>query len=446
MPQNKILNFLHEFKINSKIAYPIILGQIGHIFVGFADNIMVGKLGAAPLAAVSFTNSILFVSFGLGIGFTFGITPLAAEANGAKNYQNGQKIFKHSVLLSFFLSLMLCGLLFFCKPFFSFLGQPKEVLAYVFPYFDIINISIIPMIVFQSYKQFADGLSQTKYAMRATIIANLVNIVLNYLLIYGNFGFPKMGLTGAGIGTLISRIVMLFLMVYFFKTQNIFKPFIEKINFKFLEKKYLLKILKLGMPTALQMLFEIGIFGAGILLSGMLGTKAQAANQICLNLSTMTFMVSMGLSITATIRVGNYKGQNNFSALKKAVYSLFLMIVLLDLLFAIFFISLKDFLPLAYIQEGSVIKIAAGLLVISGLFQIPDGIQVLLLGSLRGLQDVKIPTWITFISYWMIGIPMCYYLGLRTPLKTSGIWIGLFISLSIAACLLYLRFRKLIKN
>ena len=440
------MNLLHQFKINTKIAYPIILGQLGHIFVGFADNIMVGKLGAVPLAAVSLTNSILFITFGLGIGFTFAITPLAAEAHGAKNYLAGQKIFKHGVLLSFFLSLILCSLLFFCKPFFSFLGQPKEVLANVFPYFDLINISIIPMIVFQSYKQFADGLAQTKYAMRATIIANIVNIILNYLLIYGHLGFPKMGLAGAGIGTLVSRITMLFLMIYFFKTKNPFQPFIEKLNFKFLEKEPLLKILKLGTPTALQMLFEIGIFGAGILLSGMLGTKAQAGNQICLNLSTMTFMISMGLSITATIRVGNYKGQNHFSALKQAVYSLFLMIILLDIFFAGIFISLKSVLPRAYIEDSSVIKIASQLLVISGLFQIPDGIQVLLLGSLRGLQDVKIPTWITFFSYWVVGIPMCCYLGLRTSLKTSGIWIGLFISLSIAAVLLYLRFRKLVRQ
>ena len=437
------MHLLSEFKTNYKIAYPVILGQIGHILVGFADNIMVGALGAAPLAAVSLTNSLLFIIFSLGIGFTLAITPLTAEANGAKDYKTGQKIFMHGVLLSFFLAVFLCGILFLLKPFIVHLNQPKEVVSHVFPYFDILIVSMIPMILFQSYKQFADGLAQTKYAMWATIIANLVNVFLNYVLIYGKFGFPRMELTGAAIGTLISRITMLVLMVYFFRTRKVFAPFIQKIHLKFLNKKHSLKLIKLGYPTALQMLFEIGIFGAGILLSGMIGTKAQAANQICLNLATMTFMVSMGLSVTATIRIGNYKGQGNFLALKQAAYSLFVMIILLDILFAVLFISLKDWLPLAYINDISVVQMAAKLLVISGLFQIPDGIQIILLGSLRGLQDVKIPTWITFISYWVVGIPICYYLGLCTSFKTSGIWIGFFISLSIAAALLYIRFKKL---
>ena len=437
---------VQEFKINYKIAYPIVLGQLGHISVGFIDNIMVGKLGAAPLAAVSLTNSLLFIAFSVGIGFTLAITPLISEANGSKNYQNGQKIFIHGVLLSLILGILLCSFLFFAKPFTKYLDQPKEVLAHVFPYFDILTISMLPMLLFQAYKQFSDGLSKTKYAMWATIIANLINVLLNYLLIYGKFGFPKMGLTGAGIGTLVSRTMMLVLMIYFIRKKSVFQPFITKIRFKYLEKKTIQKFIRLGYPTALQMLFEIGIFAGGILFSGMIGTNAQAANQICLNLSTMTFMISMGLSITATIRVGNYKGKKDFISLKNAAYSLFLLMILMDILFAMVFITLKDILPWAYVNDLSVIQIASNLLIISGLFQIPDGIQIVLLGCLRGLQDVKTPMLITFISYWLIGIPICYFLGLHTNLKTLGIWIGLFISLTITAYFLYIRFKKLTKN
>jgi MATE family multidrug resistance protein len=291
--------------------------------------------------------------------------------------------------------------------------------------------------------------------MYATILANIINVVINYLLIFGSFGFPKLGIIGAGVGTLISRVIMvIFLWIIFTKNKR-FKLYVTEIKFKITNIKIFKKITDIGLPSAFQMLFEVGIFTAAIWMSGVLGKNYQAANQIAFNLSAMTFMVGIGLGVAATIRVGNQKGLFDFVALRKIAFSIFLLTVLIEIIFALMFFILKDWLPTLYldtenisktIENGEVILIASKLLLIVALFQIFDGLQVVILGALRGLQDVKIPTLITFIAYWLIGFPICFYLGLYTPLKSIGIWIGLLISLAVSSILLYLRFNYLSKK
>jgi MATE family multidrug resistance protein len=291
--------------------------------------------------------------------------------------------------------------------------------------------------------------------MYATILANIINVAINYLLIFGSFGFPKLGIIGAGIGTLISRVIMvIFLWIIFTKNKR-FKLYVTKIKFKITNIKIFKKITDIGLPSAFQMLFEVGIFTAAIWMSGVLGKNYQAANQIAFNLSAMTFMVGIGLGVAATIRVGNQKGLSDFVSLRKIAFSIFLLTALIEIIFALMFFILKDWLPTLYldtenisktIENGEVILIASKLLLIVALFQIFDGLQVVILGALRGLQDVKIPTLITFIAYWLIGFPICFYLGLYTPLKSIGIWIGLLISLAVSSILLYLRFNYLSKK
>jgi MATE family multidrug resistance protein len=291
--------------------------------------------------------------------------------------------------------------------------------------------------------------------MYATIVANIINVAINYLLIFGSFGFPKLGIIGAGIGTLISRVIMvIFLWIIFTKNKR-FKLYVTKIKFKITNIKIFKKITDIGLPSAFQMLFEVGIFTAAIWMSGVLGKNYQAANQIAFNLSAMTFMVGIGLGVAATIRVGNQKGLSDFVSLRKIAFSIFLLTALIEIIFALMFFILKDWLPTLYldtenisktIENGEVILIASKLLLIVSLFQIFDGLQVVILGALRGLQDVKIPTLITFIAYWLIGFPICFYLGLYTPLKSIGIWIGLLISLAVSSILLYLRFNYLSKK
>jgi MATE family multidrug resistance protein len=419
------------------------LGQLGHVLVGFADSIMVGELGPAALAAVSLVNSLAFIAFSIGIGFTFAITPLIAEAHTSNNILRGKNYFQHGILMSFILSIVLCVVLLLMKPLMYKMDQPVEVVEYASPYFDIIIYSMIPMLIFQAYKQFSDGMSQTKYPMRAAILANVINVILNYLLIYGKFGFPKMELVGAGLGTLISRVLMLAFIMYIVHTKDVFAVFVDRIRFSNFKKRFVIKVFNVGYPSALQMFFEVGMFAGGVLLTGMIGTTAQAANQISLNLATMTYMVAVGLSVTATIRVGNQKGLKDFVALKRIAMSVLLLMFIIDVFLAAGFIALKDVLPMIYIDDIQVVEVASSLLVIAGLFQISDGIQVVFLGALRGLQDVQVPMWITFIAFWIIGLPISYYLGLKTSLGALGVWVGMLVSLTISAIMLYLRFTKL---
>lgn len=447
--------YTKEFKYNWHLAAPVILGMLGHVLVGFVDNIMVGRLGSAELAAVSLGNSFFFVAMALGIGFSTAITPLVAESDSEQNFIKGKSTFKHGLILCSVMSLLLFVFILLAKPLLYLMDQPNEVVVLALPYLDIIAISLVPLIIFQAFKQFSDGLSLTRYPMYATVIANLINIFINYILIFGKWGFPKMGVVGAGVGTLISRLVMLFLLWFFLKQLKKTKVYLEKIQFLVLDSMMLKKIMGLGLPSALQMFFEIGVFTAAIWLSGTLGKNTQAANQIALNLSSMTYMIAVGLGVAATIRVGNQKGLNQAVELRRIAKSVFLMGLIFATLFAALFMVFHELLPKFYLDlsdainfkdNNEVIDLAAQLLIIAGLFQISDSIQVIFLGALRGLQDVKIPTLITFSSYWIVGFPSSYYLGNSVRYGSVGIWMGLLAGLTAASVFLYLRFDYLSKK
>ena len=450
-----LTNYTKEFRYNLKLSIPVILGMLGHTFVAFADNVMVGQLGTAELAAVSLGNSFVFIGMSLGIGFSTSITPIVAEADSSKNISDGKKAFKHGLILCTILSVILFGIILLLKPIMYYMDQPKEVVEFAIPYLNFVALSLIPLIVFQAMKQFSDGLSETKYPMYATILANIINIALNYLLIFGTFGFPKLGITGAAIGTLISRVIMVIFLWAIFKSKEKFKPYITNLNFRKIEKSIVDKIVKLGLPSALQMFFEVAILTSAIWMSGILGKNPQAANQIALNLASMTFMVGIGLGVAAMVRVGNQKGLSDFISLRRIAFSIFFLTFLIEIVFATIFIVFRNWLPSMYLGEShllntidnaEVILIASKILLIAAFFQIFDGLQVVILGALRGLQDVKIPAFITFVAYWIIGFPICFYLGLYTPLKSVGIWIGLFAGLFSAAIMLYLRFNYLSKK
>lgn len=437
--------YTKEFKKNLNIAYPVMLGQLGHVLVGLADNIMVGRLGAAPLAAVSLGNSLIFIALSIGIGFSFAITPLIAEADGARNIEKGRSYFQHGIVMCMIIGLLLFGVVWFSKPVLYYLDQPSEVVDLAMPYIDIVAFSLVPVMVFQAFKQFGDGLSQTKYAMYATIGANLVNVLFNYLLIYGVWIFPRLELEGAAIGTLISRFFMLGFMYFILKKKKKFSTYFIWAK-KSLQQKIFKRLFNLGFPTALQMLFEVAIFTASVFLAGTLGTNAQAANQVALNLSSMTFMIAVGIGVTATIRVGNQKGQHNYEELRRIAFSTFFLVFIIEAFFALGFILLKDLLPVFYIDNAEVIALAAQLLIVAALFQLSDGLQVVILGALRGLQDMRYPTLICFIAYWVIGFPISYFLGKENALGSMGIWFGLLAGLSASSILLYIRFNYLSKK
>ena len=448
-------DYTKEFSYNWRLAAPVIMGMLGHTIVGLVDNLMVGQLGAAELAAVSLGNSFFFVAMSIGIGFSTAITPLVAEADSEHNFSRGKSAFKHGFVLCSILAIVLFALILLAKPLMYMMNQPQEVVVLALPYLDIIAISLVPLIIFQALKQFSDGMSLTKFPMYATIIANVINVFFNYVLIFGVWGFPKMGVVGAGIGTLIARFVMIMLMWYFLNRLEKTKAYVKDLKLFVLEHSMLKKINSLGLPSALQMFFEVGLFTAAIWLSGTLGKNPQAANQIALNLSSMTFMIATGLSVTAMIRVGNQKGLKRPVELRRIATSIFIMGLALAILFALIFLIFNNVLPTFYLDlndlthiadNQNVVEIASSLLIIAALFQISDSTQVVFLGALRGLQDVKIPTLITFFAYWIIGFPVSYFLGDASKYGSSGIWIGLLAGLTASSIFLYIRFNYLSKQ
>ena len=450
-----LANYTKEFDYNFKLAAPVMLGMLGHTFVSLVDNIMVGQLGSAELAAVSLGNSFIFIAMSLGIGFSTAITPLVAEADSEDNFENGKSSFKHGLFLCTILSLALFLMIILAKPLMYLMKQPDEVVVLAKPYLDLVAFSLVPLIIFQAFKQFSDGMSMTKEPMYATILANVINVALNYVLIFGKFGCPQLGIVGAAVGTLVSRFIMLFFLWWLLTKREKSKAFVTNIKIVVLENRMIKKIVGLGLPSAMQMFFEVAIFTAAIWLSGLLGKNAQAANQIALNLSSMTFMVAMGLSVAAMVRVGNQKGLQDFKELRRIAQSIFLLGLLLAFVFALLFFIFHNQLPKIYVNlddasnfadTSEVVAIASKLLIAAAIFQLSDSLQVIALGALRGLQDVKIPTLITFIAYWMIGFPISYYFGKEDQLGSFGIWLGLLVGLTSAAILLYIRFNYLTKR
>ena len=432
------------------MAWPVILGLLGHTIVGLVDNVMVGKLGTAPLAAVSLGNSFLFMAMSIILGFSTGITPLVAAADSTNNFKEGKSVLKNGILLVTSLGVLLTIIIFCVQPLLYEMKQTEEVVELAIPYLNIVALSLIPLAAFQALKQFADGLSQTKYSMWATVIANILNVLLNYVLIYGIWIFPELGIVGAAWGTLISRIVMAIVMFLFIAKKEKFLVYFDDLWNEKIVKSTIKTLNKIGFPSALQMFFEFGIFTAAIWLSGTLGKNPQAANQIALNLSSMTFMFAMGLAVVATIRVGNQFGLKDFSELRRIARSLFLLILILDVIFALFFMVFNEFLPTIYldvndienkIDNTEVISISAKLLIMAAFFQLFDGIQAVVLGALKGMQDVRIPTFITFVAYWVIAFPISYYFGLLAGYGSQGLWVGLLVGLAASAGLLLWRFR-----
>ncbi len=452
---NRFQNYTKEFRYNLKLAYPVMIGMLGHTFVQFIDNVMVGQLGTAELAAISLGNSFVFIAMSLGIGFSQAITPLIAEADGAKKSDDVSRIFEHSFLICFLLGIILFLVVFLNKDLLYFMNQPVEVVELASPYLFWVSISLIATVNFQSFRQFADGMSFTRAAMYSTIVGNIINVALNFFLIFGYWIFPKLGVEGAAIGTLIARFCMLLFIIFYLKLHKKLSVYIKRFIPSKVETKRLKKILYLGLPSALHSFFEVAFFISAVWMSGFIGKNSQAANQIALNLASMTYMVALGVGVAAMIRVGNQMGTMNFKKLREVALSTILLIIFIDIVFCSIFLLFNDYLPLLYLDANNplnltdvnqVLDIASKLLIIAGVFQLFDGIQAVVLGALRGMQDVNKPAVIIFLSYGVIGFPISYYLGFYTNLSMVGIWLGLLSGLFSSSLFLFLRFNYLSKK
>ena len=434
------LSYTSHLRQTFIIAYPVMLSQLGHILVSVADSVMVGQLGAVPLAAVSLSNGIFALVMMFGIGLSMAMTPLVAAADGDHNLKKGAFIFRNAMFINLCAGLLLCTFIIAGSPLLYYFDQPEAVVNLTVPYLRILALSLIPLLFFQSFKQYAEGLSFTRTAMFITIGANLLNVSLNYVLIYGKFGLPAMGLNGAGWSTLISRMVMAVVMMwYVYRAPWFFQQrLIPKL--KTLHKRMIKRLLKIGVPLGLQYIFEVSAFSMAAILMGWLGTKALAAHQIALNLAAVSYMMATGIGAAATVRVGNQWGKNDIESLRKAGFAAFAMGIGLMSISALIFITANYFLPSLYIDEPEVIDLAASLLIIAAFFQLSDGVQAVGLGALRGLADVKIPTLITLLAYWVVSLPLAYWLAFPMQLGPQGVWYGLLAGLTFAAVFLFSRF------
>lgn len=437
-----------HYKSNLLLALPVVISQLGHTLVHTADSVIVGHFaGTIPLAAVSLVNSVFTIVLVLGIGISYGITPLIAQENGRKNYAECGKLLYNSVLISAITGVLLFLLIYFgTMAAIDHLNQTPEVVELAKPFLMYLAISIIPLMFFMTAKQFAEGLGFTKQAMYISIGGNIINIVLGIIFVKGLFGIAPMGVRGVGLATLIDRTIMgMVMMFYIFRSKH-FKRYLSDFGQAALSKARSLSILKIGTPVALQYTFEISAFSGAAILMGTIGAVHQAAHQVAINMAAMTYMMASGISAAAAIKTGNNFGGKDFTQLRLSAISSYHIVLAFMSITAVIFIFLSPYLPYLYTNDGQVVAIASQLLIIAGIFQLFDGTQVVGLGVLRGLGDVNIPTFFTFIAYWLVGLPLAYYWGIVAQLGANGIWYGLTLGLLVSSALLFLRFQYFSKK
>jgi len=414
--------------------------------MGVSDNIMVGHVGATSLAAAGLANVAFNVLMVFGIGVSYAITPLVAEADGENDRQRIVEIVRHGFIINLVNGCLLALVVMAAKNVLFHIDQPEEVVSLSIPYLSVITFSLIPMLIFQSCKQFLEGLSKTRAAMVIIFVSNGINIALNYAFIYGHAGFPAMGLNGAGYATLLSRIFMAIIFVAYIYYAPSFRKYRHVFSLGHYAKGLFNKMLHLGVPSGAQFIFEVAAFDFSLVMMGWLGTTTQAAHQIAINLASISYMTTAGLAAAATIRVSYFLGRKDLKNLKRASYTLLAMALSFMGLCAFIFIAGRHWLPVLYVDNGDVIALASSLLVIAGLFQFSDGAQVVCIAALRGLQDVKLPSILIFVAYWVIGLPLGYWLGFTLGYGALGIWLGLLIGLTLTGIAVFIRFRMLVKK
>ena len=436
------MTFKEHFRRTITLSIPIIIGQLGHMAMGVVDNMMIGQLGPIHLAAASLTNAFFVQFMILGVGLSFALSPLVAAANQPGNEKEVSSLLHHTGIINMTSAFILLGLLEASIALLPYLDQEERVINLAGPYIQIIAFSIIPVMFFQTYRQFADGLSHVKPAMYITIIAVAANAFLNWIFIYGNWGAPRLELIGAGIATIGSRFLMalaMFLYVYFNKRFQQFDP--RKFHFK-IKKALVYKILRIGIPSSLQTSVEVFAFTSVAVIIGWIGAYQLAAHQISLTLAAVTFMFAMGISQASAIRVGTEFGKKDNLNASRAGFAAIVLSAIIMGINGIIFILFRYELAEIFINEQEVVEIAATLLVIAAAFQIFDGVQAVGVGICRGIQDVKIPTIIVIIAYWILSIPVGYWLGIKLELGVNGVWYGFVSGLASAAVGLTYRFWK----
>ena len=425
------------------LAYPVVLSQLGHIMVSVCDSVMVGQTGKVPLAAVSLGVSTTTVLMVLGLGLSMGSVPLVAAADGRQDRPELGRLLVATVGLNTLAGLLLAALSQLVPLVLGHLRQSAEVVALAGPWVRVVGWSLFPLMVFQGFREFAEGLGLTRQAMFLSIGANVVNAVLCYVLIFGHWGAPAMGMLGSGWATLAARILMALLMAAYVLRAERLRPYREAATHWLRpDPAALRRLLKLGLPIGVQMMFEMGAFSFSALMIGWLGATSLAAHQIAINIASITYMAASGIAAAATIRVGNLRGAGNLAAARQAGFAAYVLTGLFMGTMALLLIVARYQIPYFYNNDPQVVAQATGLLLIAALFQLSDGFQVVGLGALRGLEDVKVPSVVALLAYWAVALPLGYTLGFVLKMGAPGVWTGLLVGLSLVAGVLLVRFRQ----
>jgi MATE family multidrug resistance protein len=430
-----------------KLAIPIIIGELAQMALHLIDSAMVGAISYKQLAAAALVINAMNIPFVIGIGMTISVSQMVSMANG----RNDPKLVSHYLFNGFCLcaltALAISLTLIFGKNMLHRLGQDPEVVTLAIPFMQLMGLSIIPMLLFMTLKQFADGLEHTRTAMFLSLAGMPVNILLNWLLIYGNWGFPRLELEGAGWATLITRSGMFLALGVVILKHRTFEKYMAVSSSQWkLNAKTWRELLHIGVPSSLQIGMEAGAFAISGIIIGTLGAVSQAAHQIALSSASFTFMVSMGLAQAGSIRVSNAFSRANWAKIFLIGKSTVLTALVYGTFCAITFAALRNIIPNAFNKNNEVVQLAALLLLFAAVFQISDSTQAIGAGLLRGIKDVKTPTVLIGIAYWVIGIPVGYVLAFHFGMGAAGMWLGLILGLTMASIFLLLRFFKMTKR
>jgi len=447
--------YLPYYKRNLRVALPIMLTQLGASLVGLFDSIMVGHYATVDLAAVSFANAIFFMAMVFAMGVLMAITPLVGIRVGEMNAQPEEAtsirekiavLFQNGILLTVLQSALMLLLLGGCIPYLDCFGQDPDVIVVARPYYILIVISLVPFLFFTFFKQFLEGLGNTVVSMVITLAMNALNILLNWVFIYGHWGADAMGATGAGIGSLISRLGMpiCFALAMWYKRD--WRYYLASFTWRNIRWEEIKKQLRLGFPIGAQTFLETFTFTISFVIIGWISKEALAAHQVANQIADLTFMIAMGVGAATTIRVSHQLGAGDIRAVRMASNASIHLVLLLNTIGAVVMISLRNYIPLLFTQDTEVIAIASQLIVIAGLFQYADGLQAVGAAMLRGITDVKVPMLIAFISYIVIGLAVGLVCAFPLEMGAAGIWVGFIMGLSTAATCFHIRFNRKYKK
>ena len=442
-------DYIPYYKRNLKVAGPIVLSQVGVALTQLVDTFMVSRLGTVELAAVSFASSVALLGFLFINGLLMGVTPIVGQTYTSDDFEDSKskvgrigQIFQNQMLLSLISSVLMLVLLFVVRYFLGYMGQEVAVVECAIPYFIVLSVSILPNTLFIAGKQFLEGLGNTSVAMLITIISNLVNILFNYFLIFGKCGFPEMGVLGAGVSTLISRLVMpimLFVVMYWKKEWWIYCKCFRINLFAWKEVR---DICVVGLPIAAHILMEMSAFTFSGIMMGWLGAAALASHQIASQMSNLLFMVVLGISAATTIRVSHQYGAKDYHAVRMAANASIHLCLCANFLMGSLLIFFRENIVMLFSSDPEVIRLGSQVLIMAGIFQLSDGMQAVGAGILRGLKDVKITMYVAFLAYLVINLPLGYVMAFVVGLGAPGVWMGFIGGLSVAAILFRIRYLR----